>query len=273
MSVFRPAIRRGFTLIELLVVVAIIALLMAILLPSLSKAREQAKSVACQANLHSLGQAFGNYLSEAGGIYPMCGNSWNASTGPQWFRSILQDPALPATFVNGTGVKADADGKWKLLICPNDLKNKTGVINDNIVFGNVSYGYNVAGFGGISNHSAITWIWGTPATKVPHLMNPVRASAVTDPANVILLLDNGIGSSTPDARGWYRAYPWNDPNNGVAVPRHPSGTGGSCNVLWGDGHAEPVFVASGRNADLYLPGKLGDPWAGNPPRNHWWWMP
>ena len=60
----------GFTLIELLVVVAIIALLVAILLPSLKEAREQARVAVCQSNLHQLSVGFYTYVEDARGFLP-----------------------------------------------------------------------------------------------------------------------------------------------------------------------------------------------------------
>ena len=59
--------RLAFTLIELLVVISIISMLMAILMPSLGKAREQARRVVCMANLHSLGQSIFLYSQNNGG--------------------------------------------------------------------------------------------------------------------------------------------------------------------------------------------------------------
>ena len=62
--------RGGFTLIELLVVVAIIALLVSILLPSLNKAREQAKTAVCGSNLRSFGQASAVYETDHESFVP-----------------------------------------------------------------------------------------------------------------------------------------------------------------------------------------------------------
>jgi prepilin-type N-terminal cleavage/methylation domain-containing protein len=63
--------RRGFTLIELLVVVAIIALLIAILLPSLGRAREMAKRSVCAANLKGVGQDFAIYAAQFNDLLPV----------------------------------------------------------------------------------------------------------------------------------------------------------------------------------------------------------
>lgn len=56
--------RKGFTLVELLVVIGIIALLIAMLMPSLQRARDQANRTACMSNLHQLTTAWLQYATE-----------------------------------------------------------------------------------------------------------------------------------------------------------------------------------------------------------------
>lgn len=62
---------RAFTLIEILVVVAIIALLISILLPSLKAARDEAKKVLCGSNLHQIGVGLTSYVSAHKGELPV----------------------------------------------------------------------------------------------------------------------------------------------------------------------------------------------------------
>lgn len=61
---------RGFTLIELLVVISIVALLIAIMMPSLKTARETALSMKCQASMKQFGFAWANYAGDWKGIIP-----------------------------------------------------------------------------------------------------------------------------------------------------------------------------------------------------------
>ena len=57
----------AFTLVELLVVIGIIALLIGILLPTLTRAREAGKAIKCKSNLHQISVAFESYLADSHG--------------------------------------------------------------------------------------------------------------------------------------------------------------------------------------------------------------
>lgn len=72
--IHRPSIPRAFTLVELLVVIGIIAVLISMLLPTLNKAREQAKSVQCLAQLRQCGQILYLYANQNHGYFPTMEN-------------------------------------------------------------------------------------------------------------------------------------------------------------------------------------------------------
>jgi len=77
---------RGFTLIELLVVISIISTLASMLMPTFSRAREQARKTVCMSNLKQIGTAMAMYISDYDSQYPVAWAFW----GP------VNSPPLPA---------------------------------------------------------------------------------------------------------------------------------------------------------------------------------
>ncbi len=128
--------RAAFTLIELLVVVAIIALLVAILLPTLQQVRYQARRVKCQVNLRNLAQAWSMYLDEYSGRFPRGLNldyNYGGQQGagsrfyggdprfpvPKPLNSTLKLDPIVGTLLGPGGPRQDALGT-EVFLCPSD---------------------------------------------------------------------------------------------------------------------------------------------------------
>ena len=139
----KPRTRQhGFTLIELLVVIAIIALLVGILLPSLSNARESARRTACATHLHDMSTALYTYAKEYDDTFPKYGTAGaNASASgfnttqrgtagltPSQLASNFQDNLTAALWI----LVRTESSLPKQFVCPStedqadDLKDSSG---------------------------------------------------------------------------------------------------------------------------------------------------
>ena len=274
----RPPARRAFTLVELLVVIGIIALLIGILLPSLSKARQSAQRVKCAANLHSIAQACLIHAIDHRGYYPTAGKTFapfsmgDPSTLGDLYRTkydyYKQTPAptaafivldMPAVIAQELGkkirtdsladVKADvADGlPVQLFTCPSDNQLTTGttITSDGAYSG--LPGRNSYNF----NEDALGWEGNGSLTRMH-----AQVSRIPRPAETVLMGDGQGRTNNADELKSFTAEPANvavNPNtslsdvfvnsnglhNGIFdLVRHQ----GKMNVSFFDGHVQAYTI-------------------------------
>jgi prepilin-type N-terminal cleavage/methylation domain-containing protein/prepilin-type processing-associated H-X9-DG protein len=229
--------KKAFTLIELLVVIGIIAVLMAILMPSLNKAREQAKRVVCANNLKTIGLGDQMYADDSDDYHVPI---FNGSVPDNWL--WFENPLfMKIIAMKGRYKTEGASAKTlpKDYKCPSDRRTvgNRGLLkySDGGVEG-VSYGINSVG---LRSEQCNSWCYYTGGRRA----HTLKVSQVVRPSSKLFFLDsewfavdyweadyltcwNLIGDKMggPDPDGNYH---WDAP-----AYRHNEGA----NVLFYDGH-------------------------------------
>lgn len=216
---------RGFTLIELMVVVAIIAVLVAILLPSLSKAREMTTRSVCGANLKGQGSAFAIYAAQ--------NNDRIVSSPGNWLHDLSYDAT---NLLVGTQITAGANitaiQKW--FYCPsnNDVVNTSNWTGSGS-FHYFTYAYFVNRSGSYGIQPVGTSGSNRKSGKSPPIALHKKFTSEPFAANSELVTDETISRDT-SGTGFGEANPdslFHERSNHVSS-RFPPGQ----NVLSCDGH-------------------------------------
>lgn len=181
----------GFTLVELLVVVAVIALLIALLLPSLRGARAQAREVKCRTQLREYTRGFQYYLTEFRDTFPPAdyGPLGSDVTSPTWFE-LIDKYWLGAT--DSQADRAAAGRSFALARCPELSQGRS----TNTISWEWNYSWRSLGYG--YNRWWLGWnlFMGNPNNPPPPAPGPAapkfwrRLSEVLQPAECLELGDS-----------------------------------------------------------------------------------
>jgi len=109
---------RGWTLLELLFVIAIIAVLVALLVPAAWAALAAVDSVRCQNNLRHIGIAYGQYLSDSGGVWPPISTTETPSDLPGLLARIEADTRLKAAPPRPAANYGRPGPHWSIVLFP-----------------------------------------------------------------------------------------------------------------------------------------------------------